>query len=76
MTNTIEIRAIHNQAGLTIEARQNGGDWVTVQCARYKTRSANPSIMQYSTCIDPIRDEFEYFAQLDARGIQYTRVRS
>jgi hypothetical protein len=69
----IEIRATHSELGLTIEAR-NGGDWQLVQLSKYKERDALPSVMAYRKCIDPLKDEQEYFAQLDARGIKYLRV--
>jgi len=71
----LEIRTSLNQVGMTVEARNNGGDWVTVQVARYKERGST-SVRQYSTCIDPARDEAEYFAEIDRRGIAYKRVRS
>jgi hypothetical protein len=76
MTGTLEIKATHNQIGLTIEARRGAGEWVTVQVSRYKVRDAFPSVRQYSTCIRPAQDEAEYFSDLDAKGIQYKRVTS
>lgn len=73
--SVVEIKANINQIGVTVEARQNGGEWVTVQVSRVKERQASPSVRQYSTCIDPALDVEEYFAELDSRGIQYKRVR-
>lgn len=70
----LEIRASHSQIGLSIEARQKPTDnWQLVQLSKYKERSS-VSVRQYSTCIDPARDEQEYFAFLDSKGIQYRRV--
>lgn len=74
VTPMLEIKATHSELGLTIEAR-NGGEWQLVQLSKYKERTAPPSVRQYSTCIDPLRDEQEYFAQLDSQCIQYRRVR-
>ena len=70
----LEIRAIHNQIGLTIEAREPGKDWILVQLTKYREREASPSVRQYRTCIDPLRDEQEYFAHLDAKGVKYRKV--
>lgn len=74
----LEIRAIHNQIGLSIEARETDKDqtWQLVQLMKYRERAASPSVRPYSTCIDPARDESEYFAHLDAKGIHYHKVNS
>lgn len=71
----IEIRVIHGQCGMTVEAR-NGGDWQTVQSNQYREREASPSVRQYRTCINPAQDEADYFAMLDAKGVQYRKVRA
>lgn len=73
----LEIRASHSQLGLSIEARQTDKDpaWQLVQLTKYKER-ASVSVRQYSTCIDPARDEQEYFAHLDAKRIEYRKVQA
>jgi hypothetical protein len=71
----VQIRTEHSQIGMSIYARA-GGDWQLIQISKYKERTASPSVRQYSTCIDPARDEQEYYAQLDARSIPYERVRA
>jgi hypothetical protein len=74
----LEIRASHNQTGLAIEARDTDKDsvWQLVQLHKYKEREALPSVRQYRTCINPLQDEIDYFAHLDARGIQYRKVQA
>ncbi len=70
----LEIRATHNQIGMTIEARKDSAsEWQTVQLSRYVNRSSS-TVLQYSTCIDPLQDEREYFAEINSRGIQYRKV--
>ena len=70
----LEIRASHNQIGLSIEARETDKDqtWQLVQVRKYRDRES-VSVHQYSTCIDPSKDEQEYFAHLDAKGIEYRK---
>jgi hypothetical protein len=70
----LEIKATHSQVGMLIEARQDQDDWVTVQLTHYRTRQSHPSVMQYTTCVDPVLDESEYFSYLDQSGIEYRRV--
>jgi hypothetical protein len=70
----LEIRASHNQIGLSIEARQDSGEWQLVQISKYRERGST-SVRQYSTCIDPLQDELDYFAFLDKQGIQYRKVK-
>jgi hypothetical protein len=74
----LEIRASHNQIGMAIEARETDKDqtWQLVQLSKYRVRESNLSVRQYSTCIDPARDESEYFAHLDAKRIEYRKVNS
>jgi hypothetical protein len=71
----LEIRASHNQIGLSIEARQDGGNWQLVQISKYRERGTT-SVRQYSTCIDPMQDELDYFTFLDAKKIPYVKVRA
>lgn len=71
----LEIRASHNQIGLSIEAREPGKDWQLVQVSKYRERGTT-SVRQYSTCIDPLQDELDYFAHLDKKGIQYRKVQA
>ena len=72
----LEIRASHNQVGLSIEVRKDGGQWQLVQVRKYKERQASPSVRQYQTCINPAQDEAEYFAHLDSKGIEYRKVQA
>jgi hypothetical protein len=73
----LEIRASHNQIGLSIEARETDKDqtWQLVQVSKYRGRGST-SVRQYSTCIDPLQDELDYFAFLDKQGIQYRKVQA
>jgi hypothetical protein len=68
------VRAKINQVGLLIEVSIDGGPWHAVQLMKFKERRS-VSVMQYSTCVDPAKDREEYFADLDARGVVYKRVR-
>lgn len=71
----LQIKAECTQLGLAVDASQDGGKtWVCVQLTPYKERES-PTVMQYSTCIDPGKDRAEYFAELDKRGIVYRAVR-
>jgi hypothetical protein len=68
------IRTECTQLGLAVEASLDGKTWITVQLTPYKVRNT-PTVRQYSTAINPKQDEVEYFAELDARGVKYSRVR-
>lgn len=68
------VKVTCSQLGLHVEASLDGENWQTVQLTRYKTRN-NPTVMQYSTCIDPAKDRAEYFAELRSRGIQFVEVK-
>jgi len=61
MTQSIEIRVSHSQVGMLVEAR-NGGDWQPIQLTKYQERNS-PTVRQYSTCIDPARDESDCVAE-------------
>lgn len=74
MPNVIpQIRVSHNQMGMQIDAKVSpDAKWQIVEIQRYREYRST-SVKQYSTCIDPKRQENEYFAELDERGIAYQR---
>ena len=68
---TVEIRITHSQVGMCVDARQPNRDWQCVQLTPYQERAALPGVKQYSTCIDPAKDESEYWDALKAKKLPF-----